>query len=486
MHKIVNFSDYNMATHTEAELKQKFLFIDNISNFKKSIPKIELCVVQTDFSKPDLKCLKKLMESNKNTKFWISSNNLSRENILNANKIGINTVIPFPFDKSLIVEYFNNKSGFYIKKEKADLNYDYSIISNSKVMIVDDNLMNVELLEEILSKFNLKISSFLKPKEAFRLLQHEKFDLILLDVMMPEMSGFELAKKIKNTPVNKDIPIIFISALSDSHNKIKGYNLGSCAYIKKPFDVNIIKSQIYNILKKQKYQEIANINKEDFLATITHDLKTPIRAGINALNLLLNENLGELKDDQHELIEDILNSTKYMQDMVENILCKTKIENNKIELSKQVCSLKKVAEHCIELTKYILIPKRQHIKLECKVSNTLIPLDFLEIKRAIHNLIANASKYSPIGGKIHIKIIQEDDRLGLLVQDFGKGIPEENQDEIFSKYMTLAKQDKTVGTGLGLYITKRIIEAHEGEIFVKSKAGDGTTITIYLPIYDKI
>ncbi len=485
MQKIIN-SVNTEKSYSKNDYNKKFLFIENVSLLKKVDSEIELCIIKTDFNKNDLKCIKKIIDSNKGTEIWISSNHLTRENVLNANKIGVNTVIPSTYDKKLVEEFFNTKSGFYIKKEEADLKYDYSIIANSKVMIVDDNLMNVELLEEILSKFGLEISSFLKPKEAYQVLLQEKFDLVLLDVMMPEMSGFELAKKIKNTPLNKDTPIIFISALSDSHNKIKGYNLGSYAYIEKPFDVNIIKSQIFNVLKTKKAHEVTAMSKENFLATITHDLKTPIRAGINALNLLLNENLGELKDDQHELVEDILNSTKYMQDMVENLLCKTKMENNSIELSKQVCSLRKLAEHCIELTKYILIPKRQQIQLKCELSNTLIPIDFLEMKRAIHNLIANASEYSPIEGKILIKIFQAENRIGLLVQDYGRGIDLEVQNDIFTEYMSLAKKNKTVGTGLGLYITKRIIEAHGGEISVTSKSGIGTTITIYLPTYDKI
>lgn len=468
------------------DINKKFLYLENAELLKELKPEIELCIIQTDFNKNDLKTIKKFVDTKPKVTFWISSDNFSRENIINANKVGINTVIPAPFDKKLVEDFFKNKTGFYKKKEEADLNYDFSTIANSKVMIVDDNLMNVELLEEILSKFRLDITSFLKPKDAFLILQKEKFDLILLDIMMPEMSGFELAQKIKDSTINRDSPIIFISALSDSHNKIKGYNLGSYAYIEKPFDVNVIKSQIFNVLKTQKAHEISELSKENFLATITHDLKTPINAGINALNLLLNENLGELKDDQHELLEDILNSTKFMQDMVENILCKTKLENNKVELSKQVCSLKKLAEHCIELTKYILIPKRQQIQLVCELTNTLMPLDFLEMKRAIHNLIANASEYSPIGGKIIIKLFQKGSKIGLTVQDFGKGIDIENQEDIFSQYMSLAKKNKTVGTGLGLYITKRIIEAHGGEITVESKSGEGTAITVYLPTYDKI
>jgi len=361
MLEIIN-SINNEKDYLKNDLNREFLFVEDVSSLKKIRQEIKLCIIASDFNKSELKYIKKLKTTNKNAEIWICSNCPSKENILFANKIGIKTIISSPIDYKMVEEFFIKAKGLVVNK-KVDADFDYSGVSNSKVMIVDDNLMNVELLEEILSKFNLKISTFLKPKEACQAMLHEKFDLFLLDVMMPEMSGFELAKKIKDTPHNHNAPIIFVSALSDTHNKIKGYNLGSFAYIEKPFDVNMIKSQIFNILKNQKVQELITSDKENFLATVAHDLKTPISAGINALNLLLNKNFGELENDQHELVEDILNSTKFMQDMVENILCKNKIDGDKISLSKNVYSIKELMEHCIELTKYILVPKSKQFNL---------------------------------------------------------------------------------------------------------------------------
>ncbi|MDD3437388.1 MAG: hybrid sensor histidine kinase/response regulator [Candidatus Gastranaerophilales bacterium] len=485
MHKIINSINED-EKYLKNNFHGKFLFVDNISSLKSIPPGIELCVLQTNFAKSDLKLIKKIKSQNPDIEFWICSapNYLSKENILTANKIGIKTVISSPVDYKMAEEFFNkhknvNNSG------KTLSDYNYSAIANAKVMIVDDNIMNVELLEEILSDFKIKVYSFLKPKEAYQAMMREKFDLFLLDVMMPEMSGFELAKRVKDTPHNQNTPIIFISALSDSGNKIRGYDLGSYAYIEKPFDVNIIKSQIFNVLKNIKTQEMIHTNKENFFATIAHDLKTPINAGINALNLLLNKNVGDLEETQQELVEDLLNSTKFMQDMVENILCKSKMDYNQIELSKQICPLKKLVEHCIDITKYILIPRKQKIRLECEVENTLLPIDYLEMKRAIHNLIANASEYSPDGGKILIKIFETGTNLALSVQDYGRGIALEYQKDVFSQYMTMAKKYKRIGSGLGLYITKRIVEAHEGKILLSSRVGYGTKITVILPTYNR-
>lgn len=469
-------------------INQKFLFVENALNLKRirNLDQIKLCVIKSDFDKNELKLIKKVKSSFPDTHFWISTTNATRQNVMLANDAGITTIISYPVDEKVIEDFFKRQDINYLKENLISQNQDYSNIAGLKVMIVDDNIMNVELLEEVLSKLDLKISSFVKPKMAYEMLLHEKFDLFLLDIMMPEMSGFDLAKKIKETPHNKYTPVVFISALSDAENKITGYDLGSHAYIEKPFDVNIIKSQIYNILKNVKSQEVLASDKESFLATVAHDLKTPIRAKINALNILLDENFGMSDSDKQEIIEDILNSTKFMEDMVENLLCKNKIEGSDINLLKQVCSLEELARDCIDLTKYILSAKKQKIVFKCRTKNTLIPIDYLEMKRALHNLIANASQYSPNGGDVIVEIFNHEDKLGISVQDFGRGIALEHQKDIFLQYMSFAKKHKTVGSGLGLYITKRIAEAHNGEVLLDSKIGYGTKISILLPIYTKV
>jgi two-component system, sensor histidine kinase and response regulator len=477
--KKVKVTDEN---YRQNNFYHKFFVVENLTTTKNIDSVIELCIIETDFGKTEIEKIKQLKEKNKNTEFWISTNNPSRDNILIANKIGIKTVISSPFDKKLVEDFFKMNSNAFNVVENFENNYDYSTIAGANILIVDDNPMNVELLEEILSEFNLNISTFLKPKEALKIAMHEKFDLCLIDIMMPEMSGFELSNKIKQTSLNKNTPMIFISALSDAMTKIKGYNLGSCAYIEKPFDINIVKSQIFNLLKTHKEQQIENSANEDFLATVAHDLKTPINAEINALKLLLNNQLGDIDESQQEILQDILESTKFMQDMVENILCKNKIENGKMNLSKQIYSLKEIVEHCLDLTKYILSAKQQEIEFKCHATHTLLPLDFVEIKRAINNIIANASEYSPIKGKICISIYEKANKLFLDIEDFGKGIDIKKQHDVFSQYISYAKEYKKVGSGLGLYITKRIIEAHKGDIKLQSQLGVGTKITICFPL----
>lgn len=481
----INFIGSNQKG-VDGSFFKNFLFIENCSKLKmvKSFNNIKLCIIKTEFEKNDLKLIEKTVKNTPETEFWICSNNPSRKNVVAANKIGIKTFIPYPFDDSIIEDFLKDQPFPFFSNNLTEPSY--KEIEGLKVMIVDDNNMNVDLLEEILSEFNLKISSFTKPAQAMEAVLREKFDLFLLDIMMPEISGFDLIKIIKKTPINQRSPIIFISALSDAHNKIKSYDLGSYAYIEKPFDINITKSQIYNILKNHKIQEILSSDKETFLATVAHDLKTPIKAEINALNMLLDDKFDKMGVDKQEILEDILNSTRFMQDLVENLLCKNKIEQEKINLCKDFYCVKELVLHCIELTKYILSPKKQTIIFKCNESETLMFFDFLEMKRALHNLIANASEYSAQKDKIIIEIFKKENKMGISVQDFGRGIKLEHQKDVFCQYMSLAKQNKTVGCGLGLYITKSIVEAHQGEILLDSKPEHGTKITIMLPIYTKV
>jgi len=481
MKKTVNQNEFKKV------LQDKFLLVEKISDLKRvnSFSQIQLCIVKTDFESADLKIIKKVASANPNVEFWISSNDTSRKNILYANELGIKIIIPSPFDSNIVFDFFNQQDISFLTNSLA-IKTEYSSIEGLKVMIVDDNLLNVRLLEEVLAQFELDITSFLKPQVACEMALREKFDLFLLDIMMPEMSGFDLAKVIKESEHNQNTPIIFISALSDSQNKITGYDLGSCAYIEKPFDINIIKSQIYNILKNKKIQESHANDQETFLATVVHDLKTPISAEINALQLLLGEGFGTLDEFQQEIIEDILNSTKFMRDMVENILCKNKIDSGNIKLSKEMYSLRDLAEHSIDLTKYVLAAKQQRVCFRCNFESPLASFDFLEMKRVLHNLIANASQYSPCSTDIILEIFKEGDKIGISVQDFGNGIELENQKDVFVQYMSFAKQHKTIGSGLGLYISKRIVEAHEGEILIDSKLGFGTKISIILPTYTKV
>lgn len=469
------------------EYASKFIYFENFAEFisHKNFHGIELCILDFDIDDTIIGLVAGMIGRHMGAEFWLVTEDLRREKVVEANNIGIKNLLARPFEFSYIENYFKEQNLAHLKSQSsAESSYDS--LQGMNVMIVDDNQANIDLLVEILDGFDLSIFSFCKPEKVFETLQREKIDLFLLDVMMPEISGFDLAKTIKEMPKYASTPIVFISALSDSQNIITGYDLGSCAYIEKPFDVNIIKSQIYNLLKSQKIQEIVSSSKDLFWATAAHDLKTPISAEISVLKMLLNSQFGDLDEAQREIVQDILSSTKFMQNMVENLMMKNKIETGKVSLFRQIYSLKEVIEHSIDLTKYILIEKRQKISFVDNTKGTMLPYDFVEIKRALHNVIANASAHSPLESEIIVQSQKNGTEVEISVRDFGEGIAPESLQYIFEEYISVAKNKKTLGSGLGLYITKNIVEAHGGRVSAQSTVGEGTKISLFLPMYTKV
>lgn len=463
---------------------------------------------------------------------------------------------------------------------------------NKNLLIVDDSSLNIELLMDTLAPFEFNITACSNPVEALEKSRNEKFDLAMFDVIMPEMNGFEVAEKFKKTHPNT--PVIFVSAHGTSENKIKGFNLGSYAYIEKPFDIETIRAQVGSILKikslqdelfaeKKKFDnmlaftnneviltdldfnitaknnrilsnkdldapnfidllknyaqkeivelfldfckseesykvfrvgfenvttsmkiskilnsqnkpagylivimdisdEIRNINqREQFIATLTHDLKTPIRAESQALELLLSGTFGQLTAEQEDIVREIYNSSKFMAQMTDNLLVRYRIDGGEICLQKDFNSIKITIEKCAKNMKYLLEARNQRLKINIDIMDDSFSYDDLEITRAINNLLTNASEYSGENSEIIIQASKVDDNIEISVIDNGPGISNEEIKTIFNEYTTSAKKFKKVGTGIGLYITKKIIEAHNGKIQAVSKPGKGSCFTFLLP-----
>ena len=353
-------------------------------------------------------------------------------------------------------------------------------LKNKRILILDDNILNIELLEETLAPLRLEIHSFLKPLEAIESAKNLKYDLLLLDVMIPEISGFETAQIIQSTTQNQNTPVIFISALSDADNKIRGYNLGSIAYIEKPFNINVVQSQIYNILKSKSLQDALEETKETFLAMVTHDLKTPINAEICALELLLKN-----KPDntfEHEIICDMLSASKYMKNLVENLLLKYKSENNEIVLQRELYQIENIIRKCIEEIHYLTQDKEQKISFKNKTKDSTANIDYIEIKRTINNLLTNANQYSVPKSTITLEL--KEDEHNFIVEITNKSDKERSKnlkDDIFEKFVQCNKSSKTINTGLGLYICKRIVQLHGGEIHYEPLAGSKNKFWFTLP-----
>lgn len=345
---------------------------------------------------------------------------------------------------------------------------------NSRILIVDNNIANILELENLVQEYGI-VDIHQNPVDAQKHINNTKYDLIIVDIDMNEMSGFEFAKLVKDSFLNFLTPIVFTSNVSDSETIVRCYKYESASFIKRPFTPIIAKTQFYNILKTEALKHSIEREKENFIATLTHDLKSPINAEICALKQLMKTY------DKNEMLEELLNSAKYMKLITENILCFYKHKNKGLSLNKEFVDFNDLIKSSINDLKYLANDKNIQINFNSRIPDTNIELDALEIKRVINNLISNAIEYSHKNNNIDIELNLLNNHFVFEIKDYGIGINTEQLNNIFDEYMSLAKQHKKTGFGLGLNICKKIIEQHNGEISISSKYGSGTSIKFQLP-----
>ena len=221
-------------------------------------------------------------------------------------------------------------------------------------------------------------------------------------------------------------------------------------------------------------------DKETILALVTHDLKNPITAGMMAIKLLEDKNLSPLNSYQKELIENIAGNYKYMKNLIENLLDRYKVINHEYKINKQTTNVLDLVASAIEEYRFLFEERKQSVKFSSLMQNSFIDIDALEIKRVVNNLIINASNYAPKRSEVKITIYEKDGKMFFSIEN--KGCNFRCSDDIFEKFYSKNKNTKTISAGLGLYISKQIINAHNGIIYMDSEFDKYTKITFSLPV----
>lgn len=235
---------------------------------------------------------------------------------------------------------------------------------------------------------------------------------------------------------------------------------------------------ILDIKLKQKKEFT---DKESLLAMVSHDLKNPVNSGILAVKLLQSAAESPLNKFQKELLNSVLYGFLYMQNLIENVLDRYKFVNDVYTIKKNPFDFASLVKITIDEARYIFSEKEQKVKFLNEIKNPMAEFDLLEITRAINNLISNASIYSPSKSEIIIKIFEDKDNVGLSIENAGCSFDFDNPNEIFEKFVSKGTKSKSIASGLGLYITKKIIDAHGGNIFVESQINKFTRFTFKIP-----
>ncbi|MBF8456765.1 hybrid sensor histidine kinase/response regulator [Kaistella sp. G5-32] len=365
------------------------------------------------------------------------------------------------------------------------------------ILIVDDSPENIISLKKVLEKNDFEVDTALSGEEALKKILRKSYVLIILDVQMPGMDGFEVAEVISGYSKAKETAIIFLSAASANVNLItRGYSSGGLDYISKPVDMNILLLKVktfYRIYEQSRalnemqialraeieFRKEAERKKDEFISIASHELKTPmtsIKGYIQLLERSLDKNdIDTVRTRLHK----VQNQVEKLNLLIADLLDISKIESGKLKLNRKYFCFENLLEHILEVVQQNN-PQVKIIKkglVEGKVYG-----DEMRLEQVIMNFITNAIKYGPDGKEIHINAELNVDQINFSVRDFGIGMSEDHEQKIFEKFYRIEEtSERFQGLGIGLYICQEIIDRHQGKIGVKSKLGEGSTFYFNIP-----
>jgi len=362
-----------------------------------------------------------------------------------------------------------------------------------KILIVDDTPANIDVLDLFLEKEGHKISIAQSGESALDLADRISPDLILLDVMMPGIDGFETCRRLKSNDKTRDIPIIFITARNESADIIKGFSLGGVDYITKPFSQEEVCARVHLHLKLKtlmadlegKNQKLAELNdlKNKFIGMASHDLRNPISTIQGFSKILLDHGETLAEDAKNEFLQSIHKVSNDMLTLLGDLLNISTIESGKLELQVKLGSLKLLVEERVRM--YQVMAERKNLATHLDIEEIAeFSFDPSRISQVIDNLLSNAIKFSPPGKEIYIWLEQKNGQAKFSVRDQGPGISPGDQDKLFKHFQKLKARPTAdePSHGLGLAIAKKMVEAHKGEITVESQPGSGATFSFAIPL----
>lgn len=357
------------------------------------------------------------------------------------------------------------------------------------ILVIDDTPANLHLLAEMLSKQGYCVRLSPSASLALKSIQAVPPDLILLDIRMPEMSGYEVCTILKANTSTHDIPIIFLSALQDSIDKVKAFSVGGADYVTKPFEAAEVLARIEHHLQLQRLrnqlvaqqhqlinqnEELARSNREleQFAYVVSHDLQQPLQSVTGFVKLILMKSGHSLDIGTQEYLQQILDSGKQMQRLIQDLLTYAKVGKSLKVLEPVDCNavLTQVLTNL-----HITILEKQAIV----VADTLpiVQGDETQLIQLFQNLIANAIKFvsSNTIPRVKISVQRQAQEWCFGVHDNGIGIAPEQLKRIFEAFHRLNNTRQYPGSGIGLATCKKIVENQEGRIWVESQVGVGTT-----------
>lgn len=362
-------------------------------------------------------------------------------------------------------------------------------VDGASILVVDDTVENLRLLCSILSGRGHEARPASSGRLALEAASSYPPDAILLDINMPEMDGYEVCRHLKQAENLRDIPVIFLSAMTETADKVKGFSLGGADYITKPFQVEEVLARVetHVALRRSKlklqesYDRLRAMERlrEDLVNMIVHDIRSPLGALIMLLDFVLESSRNQLDQNAVESLETASRAADTLARMANDILDVSRIEEGRLPLDAGQVDLVQVCREVVALMQ----PLERSRQLEVVTGQSIEACcDRKLVQRVVENLVGNAIKHTPSTGRISVAVLTADGGARIEVRDDGRGVPDEARETIFDRYATGgACSGKYHSAGLGLTFCRMAVEAHGGRIGVDPVKPQGSSFWFELP-----
>ena len=365
--------------------------------------------------------------------------------------------------------------------------------SDYKILIVDDVVSNVLLLKILLSNEKYQVCTANCGNMAIEQAKAEKPDLILLDVMMPDITGFDAAQILKKDPETTHIPIIFLTALNNPSDLVHGFQVGANDFLTKPFNKEELVVRVFHqiklvaatrIIERQNAELRATIgNRDKMYSVIAHDLRSPMASSRMVLNLVVASTSPDLVGQElFDLLDKANKESEEVHDLLDNLLKWTKSQTGRLNVVRQDLDLNDIIPGVVDI--FEVIAQTKHIKLNYQASSTsvIVTADNDMLKTVVRNFMSNAIKFSPENASIDISLSTEGDFAKVSVRDHGVGIAPDRLSTIFNKGETTYGTGGEEGSGLGLQLCQDFATKNGGSCTVESTLGEGSTFSVLVPL----
>ncbi len=367
-------------------------------------------------------------------------------------------------------------------------------IAPALILAVDDQPENLMVFEADLEDAGYRVKLAENGPAALKKIDEEIPDLVLLDVSMPGLDGYEVCRRIRNRAETKDLPVIMVTGRDSVEDIVEGLDAGAYDYITKPIEPRILLARIRTQLRvkqlqdalKKSIQELEHLQqlRSDFVAMITHDMKAPLTSIVGLSGMLMEEEPGAPPTEEfRESLGNINTNGRKLTQLINDFLTFSRIEAGKLEFHFEPIDLNLCIMQAVSLFKYQAEKKNIRIQYNPRSEAPDILGDDAQIERALGNLLSNAIKYSQAGQTVGVELTLDGDWLQVEIRDEGPGIEPDLLPRLFDRYFRVRSPEKTEGTGLGLSIVKSVAEAHGGSVDVETEPGQGSRFVLRFPVW---